>query len=144
MGSVVPFVMASIALFLFIYFGVKRSSVNKNLIKENTEKVKNQNKNKKIFICNSAEDLGHENMLQLYGESFGTPLLPNLKLVDGRGMQFKIIEVFADDDTPEIPDIRVEAGIKDTPIVINNTNWDWNYFSEILKKEGIVVFRLED
>ena len=141
---IIIFIFLSTGLFMFIYYSLRRSITKNNIAKVSTEKIKHNNVGKKIFICNSAEDLGHENMLQLYGESFGTPLFPNMKLIDNRGVQFKILEVYADDNTPEVPDVKVEAGIKDTPIVISNTNWDWNYFSEILKRDAVVVFRLEN
>lgn len=134
--------MITVIVSALIIVGIVKLFINasrKNqAIKVAMDKLKLNRQGQKLFLCYSAEELNN-NIIQLWGEPFGTSVKPGMTLCDQYGKEYLIKEVYDDDSTPEKSDEEVLAGTADTPIVIETANWDWEGFKQGLKRDGGVV-----
>lgn len=98
-------------------------------------------KDKQVFLCSGNEEI-QKNVMQLYGYPINVTILPGMKLLDHRGVQFTIKEVYADDSTPEKPNRKINELSVDSAIVIETAYWDKKGFSEQLKKEKVLAIQI--
>ncbi len=64
-----------------------------------------------------------------------SPLCSGMRILSPWGKYYEILEVYADDNTPDKPDDIVQPGIPDTPVVISNEEWDDKEFSRVLSNQ---------
>ena len=111
------------------------------MIDEKKNQLKSLYKNEAVFLCNFIEKVGGS-LLQLYGESFNSPLRPGMSLeIDGVG--YIIRRVYADDETPLEPNAEVAAGVSDTPIIIEKGVLSLNSFRQKLGREIVIPLKLK-
>lgn len=132
--------VAALGFLLLVFFAIRNRKKNLR-VSEKTMQLKSLYKREAVFLCNFIEQ-PNKNQLQLYGESFNSPLRPGMKITIS-GTEHVIKEVYANDKTPNKPDPEVLAGVPNTPIVIENGSWDWKSFRQNLKNEIVVPLKLE-
>jgi hypothetical protein len=131
---------AFLIAFITLSFFRKFISIHKKIVHKKIKELKDYYKKEKVFFCFDFDDLGG-GLIQLYGESFNTPLRPGMKIIIN-GVEFVIKEVYSHDETPDKPDPEAPPEIFDTPIVIERGEIDWNAFKQDLKKELVVPLKL--
>src|SRR5688572_27976485 len=80
-------------------------------------------KDKKVFLCEGDEEVS-TNVTQLYGYPVNTGIREGMKLIDHRGVQYTIKEVYADDATPDTPDKEINELSGNCAIVVETSHWD--------------------
>lgn len=134
-----------VLLFIFTAFILIRGYSNqKKLIAKKSalkEQLKSLYHNQQSYLCYAAEYLGN-NLIQFYGEPFGTSIRPEMKIF-ANSIGYPIKEVYADDKTPDKPDPEIRDGMANTAIVIETSSFDWNNFNRILKEESLVALKIE-
>jgi|SRR3989344_4454487 len=134
------FYLLVIAIPILVFFAV-RSRKKNSLVNEKKTQLKNLYKREAIFLCDAADDLG-DNLIQFYGEPFGTSVRPGMKISDPSSVEYTIKEVYANDKTPDKPDIEIPNGMTNTAIVIETNNFNWQSFRQNIKRENVVALKL--
>ncbi len=122
-----------IPIIVFFVVLVIRSRKKNSLITEKTAQLKSLHKREAVFLCNFIEEID--------GESINASVRPGMK-INISGTEYVIKEVYADDKTPDKPDLEVAAGVSNTPIVIEKSTLDWKNFHQSLKRDLVVPLKL--
>jgi len=133
--------LLALAILLLIFFIVRSQKKNSLTNKKKTQ-LKSLYRRDAVFLCDAVDDLG-KNIIQFYGEPFGTSARPNMKIFVPNGTQYTIKEVYTNDETPNKPDSEIPNGMTNTAIVIETSNFDWDSFRQSIKNEGVVALKLQ-
>lgn len=109
------------------------------------EQLKSLYKREPIYLCNAIDNLGKnrlgEDLIQFYGEPFGTSVRPGMK-ISVSGVEYTIHEVYANDKTPGESDAEIPNGMPNTAILVESGNFHWGNLKQNLKQEGVIAFKL--
>lgn len=127
-----------VGVLVFVFFKIRKG--NSVIIKKKTQ-LKKLHQGEAFFLCDSADDLG-DNLIQFYGELFGTSLRPGMKISILDSSKYTIKEIYGNSKTPNKPDGEIPDGTTNIAIVIEADNFNWQSFKQNLKREKIVVLKL--
>jgi hypothetical protein len=137
------FYLAIIIVLIFISLILqvrKNTQMARIKINEIKNKLKIVYENKNVFLCDEVEDCG--DMVQFYGEVVGDPIRPGMTIQVPSGKSYLIKEVYADDATPDKPDLQITSAMTNCSIVIDAGDFDFDSHQQLLAKEKVIILKI--
>lgn len=138
--SIVSFIF--VIILIKVIFGKQSSAV-----KAKIEQLKQSYSRETIYLCDSFDILGTTkeglDKLQFYGEAFGAPIRPGMKICSPSGLPYTIKEVYADDKIPDKQSAEIPVGKEGTAIYFEAKGFDWEGLRTKIKQDKVVPLKIQ-